>query len=167
MDDEDDFISRTKRKNAATALQVVGKELVALSVEQIRRLELPENLREAVLECKKFNKHEAIRRQMQYIGKMMRDIDSAPILAQLMQIKAPSSRDNALFHLAEKWRLQLLEDPDAAARFASDYPDANLGRLRALIGAAQSEREAKRAPKHFRELFHFVNALVQERGREP
>ena len=98
--EEDDFISKTRRKKQATELQDVGAELVKLSPEQLVRMELPEALREAILECKRLTKHEAIRRQKQYIGKIMRNIDAAPIAAQIDAFHAPSRKDTALFHLA-------------------------------------------------------------------
>src|SRR5262245_18470676 len=111
--DEDDFISKTRRKRQMTELQDLGATLVKLSPEQVARLDLPEELRDAVLECKRFSKHEAIRRQMQYIGRIMRGIDSAPIAEALAALHAPSNKQTALFHLAERWRQELLADPEA------------------------------------------------------
>ena len=88
--EDDDFISKSERKRRMTALQRLGEELVELSPDQLARLALPEDLREAVLECRRLTRHEAIRRQMQYIGKLMRDLDAAPIASQLAQMQAPS-----------------------------------------------------------------------------
>jgi ribosome-associated protein len=165
--DEDDFISKTQRKRQMTDLQKLGAALVELSPEQLARLDLPESLLEAVLACKAFNKHEAIRRQMQYIGRIMRDLDAGPIALQLASLQAPSRKQTALFHVAEQWRDRLLGDPEAILRFEREFPHANAHRLRALIEAARAERAAKRAPKHFRELFHAVNAAVQEHSKGP
>jgi ribosome-associated protein len=160
--EEDDFISKTRRKRQMTDLQKLGAELVKLSPEQLGRIDMPEELREAVLDCKRFTKHEAVRRQMQYIGRIMRDLDAGPIAEQLAGLQAPSRRQTALFHLAEKWRDDLLADPEAILRFEREFPHANVHRIRALIEAARTERASKRAPKHFRELFHAVSAAVQE-----
>ena len=166
--DEDDFISKTQRKRRSTELQDVGAELVKLSAEQLARIPMPESLREAVLECKRYSKHEAIRRQMQYIGKLMRDIDAQPILEQLNAMHAPSRRQTALFHVAEKWRTELLADPENVARFAAEYPEADSGQLRELIGKARKERDSDSPPKSYRELFHVVNGILQDRAkREP
>jgi ribosome-associated protein len=165
--EEDDFISKTRRKRQMTELQDVGAALVKLSPEQVRRLDLPEELREAVLECQRFNKHEAIRRQMQYIGKLMRHVDPAPIVEQLAAIEAPSRQQTALFHVAEQWRDDILRDDDAIGRFAAQFPAANTPRLKALAGAAREEKRAGRTPKHFRELFHAINNTVQEHARKP
>ena len=165
--EEDDFISKTQRKRQMTELQDVGAALVELSPEQIKRLDLPEDLREAVLECKRINKHEAKRRQMQYIGKLMRHIDAAPIVEQLSALQAPSRKQTALFHVAEKWRDEIMRDDTAVARFASEFPAANQQRLRALAGAAREEKSKGRAPKHVRELFHAINTTVQDHVRKP
>jgi ribosome-associated protein len=164
--DEDDFISKTRRKRESTELQNVGKELVKLSAEQLARIRLPETLREAIIECKRYTKHEAIRRQMQYIGKLMRDIDAAPIVEQLEGLHAPSRKQTAIFHVAEKWRTELLADPEAITRFTSEYPSADAAQLRALIAKAKKERASDQPPKSFRELFHVVNEFLQnEPGR--
>jgi ribosome-associated protein len=165
--DEDDFISKTRRKRRSTELQDVGSELVKLSQEQLARIDMPESLREAVLECKRLTTHEGIRRQMQYIGKLMRGIDPAPIVERLNAMHAPSRRQTALFHVAEKWRTELLANPEAIARFASEFPEADPAQLRDLIGKAQKERAADRPPKSYRELFHVVNAILQDRASRP
>ena len=89
--DADNFISKTRRKRQMRELQDVGAALVKLSPEVIQRLQLPEALREAVLECKRFTKHEAIRRQMQYIGRIMRALEGT-----LDEEKVRRASENAL-----------------------------------------------------------------------
>jgi ribosome-associated protein len=164
--EEDDFISKTQRKRRMTQLQDVGAALVKLNAEQLARIDLPQNLREAVVECQRLTKHEAIRRQKQYIGKIMRNIDAGPIADQLEALEAPSRRQTALFHLAERWRTDILADPGLIARFVGDYPGADAERLRALVTAVQEEKSDAKSPKYFRELFHVLNAIVQEHGRK-
>ena len=163
--EDDEFISKTRRKRHMTELQDVGAALVRLSPEQIARMELPEALRDAVLECKRLSKHEAVRRQMQYIGRLMREVDAAPIAEKLAAIEAPSRRQTALLHLVERWRDEMLHDAGAVDRFAREFPHADLARLKALVTAAAQERHGNRAPKQFRELFHVLNAIIQEQAR--
>src|SRR4030081_933539 len=115
--EDDDFISKTSRKREARQLQDVGAALVKLNAEQLARIDLPQALRGAVIESQRLTRHEAIRRQKQYIGKIMRNIDAEPILAQLEALEAPSKRQTALFHLAERWRADILADPASIARF--------------------------------------------------
>ena len=162
----DDFISKTQRKKQMTELQDVGAELVKLTADQIKRLDLPESLREAVLECQGISKHEARRRQMQYIGRLMRDIDAAPIVEKLAALSAPSKKDTALFHVAEKWRDEMMADVRAVERLAREFPHADSHKIGAVAEAARAERAAKRAPKHFRELFHLLNAAVRQQAGE-
>ena len=165
MEEEDDFISKTRRKRQMTDLQRLGGELVELSPDQLARIDMPERLRDAVIECKRFTRHEARRRQMQYIGRIMRDIDSGPISESVAALQSPSRKQTALFHVAEKWRDELLGDPQAIVRFEREFPHADAHRVRVLIEEAKVERAAKRAPKHFRELFHAINATVQEHAK--
>lgn len=160
--EEDDFISKTRRKREATELQGLGAALVKLAPEQLARIDMPESLREAILECRRFNKHEAIRRQMQYIGKIMRDLDAGPIAAQLEQMHAPSRAQTAVFHRAEEWRTEILADAQALERFVQEFPEADPHELRSLAGKANDERAAGKAPKYFRKLFHAINKVLQD-----
>lgn len=164
MSDEN-LISKSSRKRQAHELQDIGKALTRLRPDQLARIELPEELREAITACRQMTKHEAIRRQMQLIGRMMRRLDAAPIAAQLESMHAPSHRQTALFHRAEKWRDELLADAAAAERFALEYPGADAGRLRTLAAAAREERLAEQSPKRYRELFQAINAAIQDHAK--
>ena len=162
--DEEDFISKTRRKREMAELQDVGAELVKLTPEQLARMDLPERLLDAVLDCRGITKHEARRRQMQYIGRIMRDIDAGPIAEKLASLAAPTRRQTALFHVAEKWRDELMADARALERFAREFPHADSHRIGAVAEAARAERAGKRAPKHVRELFHLLSAAVQQQA---
>lgn len=161
MSDEN-LISKSRRKRQAHDLQDLGKALTRLRADQLARLEMPDDLREAVAACREMTKHEAIRRQLQYIGRIMRDMDCAPIAAQLESMHAPSHGQTALFHRAERWRTQILADPGAADQFALEHPGADPKRLRDLAAAATEERQAERPPKRYRELFQVISAILQE-----
>ena len=166
MESEDEFISKTRRKKEMRELQDVGAALVGLSRDQLARIDMPESLREAVTACQAITKHEARRRQMQWIGKLMRHVDAAPIAEQLAALEAPSKKQTALFHVAEKWRDELVADPGAMARFEREFPHADNHRVRALLEATRAERAAHRAPKHLRELFHAINTTIQDHARK-
>jgi ribosome-associated protein len=163
--EEDDFISKTRRKREAHDLQDLGKALVKLSREQLARVDMPESLRDAVAECRRFTRHEAIRRQMQYIGRIMRDIDASPIAAQLAELEAPSKRQTALFHVAEQWRDEIVANPEAIARLVQEYPDVDAKRVQELAERARDEKRTSKPPRRYRELFHVLNALLQAHGR--
>jgi ribosome-associated protein len=163
--EEDDFISKSQRKRDMTALQDLGAALVKLAPDQLARIEMPESLRDAVTACRKFTKHEARRRQMQYIGRIMRDLDAGPIAQQLAAMHAPSHAQTALFHRAEEWRDDMLADDEAITRFVQEFPDADPRQLRVMAEKARAERAAERPPKHYREMFHAVNGILQGEGR--
>ena len=124
------LISKTRRKKQMHDLQALGAALVKLPADQLRRIELPDDLREAVEACRPMTKHEAIRRQMQYIGKLMRHLEAGPIAAQLEALNAPAARETARFHRAERWRDALLADGDGLERFVQEFPEADAESLR-------------------------------------
>ena len=163
--EDDELISKTRRKRQMHELQAVGAALVKLSAEKLARIDLPESLREAVADARGLTKHEAKRRQVQYIGRLMRDIDAAPIIEQLNELEKPSKRQTAIFHVAERWRQELVDDPGNVERFVKEFPAADAARLRALAQAAKDEKRGARALKSFRELFHALNAVLQEHAR--
>lgn len=163
--EEDEFISKTRRKKQMSDLQEVGARLVELSAEQLARLELPENLRDAIEAARGMTRHEARRRQIQYIGRIMRDVDAGPIAERLAALTAPSKRQTALFHVAERWRQEMLADPGTVARFVSEFPDADPQRIRELVEEARSEKREAKPPRQFRELFHVLTAIVQDHAR--
>jgi ribosome-associated protein len=164
--EDDDFISKTRRKKQMHDLQAIGAALVKLSPEKLKRIEMPEVLRDAVIEAQRLTKHEAVRRQNQYIGKIMREIDAAPIAEQLSALEAPSRKQTAIFHVAEKWRDALVADPSQAEAFAREFPGADVKKLRELAAAAGEERRGNKPPKQFRGLFHALNAILQEESRK-
>lgn len=162
------LISKTQRKRQSHDLQAVGIALTKLRPEQLAKVELPDRLREAVEAARTITKHEALRRQMQFIGKLMRHLDAGPIVAQLEAFKAPATRETARFHRAETWREAMLKEPDAVERFVAEYPAADPVKLRRLATEARAEREAERSPKRYRELFQLVNAiLLNDSGPAP
>jgi ribosome-associated protein len=155
--------SKTQRKKQVTALQDLGAELAGLTDEQLAAVDLPENLRDAVLEVRRIDSFEARRRQMQYIGKLMRKVDAVPIRAALDALQAGPRREAALHRRADSWRARLLADDAALAEFAREYPHADTQQLRTLAGAALRERESGQPPRQFRALYQAIRALLEKR----
>jgi ribosome-associated protein len=157
-------ISKSEAKRRMTALQKVGEELVGMSVETLKKFDLPERLLEALLDAKRINpnKHGGMNRQMQYIGKLMREVDAAPIVEKLDAMKAPSQKQNALHHLAEQWRTRLLADATAVGAFCNEYmadsPDKQSisDELAILLAQAKDEYMKHQAPKFYRLLYKFL-----------
>jgi len=158
----DELPSKTQRKKQMHDLQALGAELVELTDDQLASIELPENLLDAVNAARRVAKFEAKRRQLQYIGKLMRHVDPEPIRRRISTWKAVSTAHTARLHAIERWRTRLLEDEAAMTELLHDYPQADASRLRLLVRNAAREREAGQAPKSYRALFRLLNEIVEE-----
>ena len=158
--DEEAPPSKTKVKQQMHELQDLGAELVGLGKDQLAQLDLPENLRDAIREMHRINKFGAQRRQMQYIGKLMRDVDPAPIVAKLEAWKGTSHAHVAYQHQLERWRDRLLESDDALTELLAAHPHSDVQHLRTLIRNAHKEREAQKPPKHYRELYQVLREII-------
>jgi ribosome-associated protein len=158
---EDERPSKSQRKRDMTALQDTGVQLVELNVDQLAQIGLPERLHEAVLEAQRIRDFEGRRRQMQYIGKLMREVDPAPIRAKLDQWNGAAHEHTAQHRLVERWRERLLAEDGALALFAAEYPGSDLQHLRSLVTSIKRDRAANRPPKNFRELFRVMRAIVE------
>lgn len=154
--------SKTKVKKQMQELQDIGKTLTGLPNEKLRELDLPENLLEALTEYKRMTKFGALNRQLQYIGRLMRDVEPAPILAKLDAWNGVSRQHTAWLHQVEHWRDRLLEQPEALTELLAAHPEADAQRLRTLIRNAQKEREAAKPPKSYRELFQTLRGIIPE-----
>lgn len=143
-------------------LQDLGAELVELSVGQLKKIQLPENIYDAVRECQKITAHGAHRRQLQYLGKLMRNTDDEPIRAGLALIRGESSAETARLHRLERTRTRLLEDEATLTDIATMWPGADLQHLRQLRRNALKEQEASKLPKNFRAIFQVLQELDQQ-----
>ncbi len=162
MDNEPDEYSgpsKSQLKREMTALQALGAELVTLSRERLAKIEMPERLRDALLDAQRFTKHEAKRRQMQYIGKIMRDIDATPLQAAMDEINGVSDTANIRQHRLERLRTRLMEDEAVFGEVARDYPGADMQHLRQLRRNALKEAQQGKPPRAYRELFRELRDL--------
>ena len=154
-------ISKTKLKAEADAQQAIGKKLIDLSKEKLLKLDLPETLFDAVIEAKRLTANGAIRRQLQYLGRLMRDVDSTRIEEQLQAWDGKNVQENARFHTMERWRTRLITEPNALQEFLVQFPLADIQQFRTLIRNAQREELAQKAPKSSRELFKLIRELSE------
>lgn len=154
-------ISKTRRKEAMLALQDLGEELVKLPASKLDKLDLPDELRRAVEDCRRFTKHGAIRRQLQYIGRLMRGVDEAPIARQLAAWKGESDEEKALLHRIERWRDRLIDNDEALTLFLNEYPQADATQFRQLIRNARHEAANNKPPKSSRAIFKLVREVVE------
>ncbi len=154
-------LSKTKRKAAMQELQDLGEELIGLNKTRLAQLELPELLLEAVKEAQRITSNGALARQRQYIGKLMREIDTAPIADQLERWKGSHQEENAHFHRLEKLRERLLQDDAALSDYLGRHPEADSQHLRTLIRNARKEATAGKPPKSSRELFKLLREQAE------
>lgn len=161
--EEPEFISKSQRKRDADALQDLGESLIRLSVDQLKRFDLPEELLESVLMAKRIpvSKGTAFKRQRQHIGKLMRSIDPAPIQEKLDAMKGLSDKENALMHRAEHWRERLLLERDSLSALLKEFPSAPAAEIERLVAATQAERIKRQPPRHFRELYKRLHSLFK------
>lgn len=151
--------SKTKQKEAMHALRDLGAELVELSVGQLKRIELPDNIRDAVREAQKITAHGARRRQLQYLGKLMRSVDEEPIRAGLAMLRGESGAETARLHRLERLRERFLADDNVLTEIANTWPQADIQYLRQLRRNALKEHEAGKPPKSFRAIFQALKEL--------
>jgi len=153
---EAEFVSRTKKKQQVEELQKLGAALVDLPPVQLDALGLPAPLLAAVREAQRITSHGARRRQMQYIGKLMRKVDPEPVRAALAMIGGQSALARARQRRLEGWRERLIGDDLALTAFAGEHPGADLQELRTLIRNARKEIAEAKPPRAQRELFRVL-----------
>ena len=157
---EEERPSKSQRKRDMHALQDLGAELVELPEDRLAAVDLPEPLIDAIHAARRIRDFEGRRRQLQYIGKLMRTVDAEPIRAKLETWKTGSRTETARFKRIEHWRERLLAEPSAASLFAAEFPHADAARIRELVEAVHRERAAVRPPKNFRALFKALNDVI-------
>ncbi len=154
--------SKSQIKRDMLALQAIGERLAELSSDQIKKIELPLELRDALLVCKTIRIGEARRRQLQYIGALMREADPEPIQKALDAIDSGNLQDELQFKKLEQWRDNLIDgNDDLIGEILSQFPGTDRQTLRQLVLNARKEREGQKPPKASRVLFRFLRALTK------
>ncbi|CAN5168891.1 ribosome biogenesis factor YjgA [soil metagenome] len=167
---DDDFVdppSKTQRKAESHALQKLGVALVELDPGKAARLELPDAIDRAVVDARRVTAHEGRRRQLQYIGRLMRGLDEATVARIRDGVEAldkPRREDTVRLHRLEQWREALLDDDAAQSRWMTAYPATDTQQLRSLIRAARADRTevSSRAARAYRELFQFLKTVTEQ-----
>lgn len=154
MDEE--IPSRTKTKQRMLDLQALGATLVKLPDGKLASVPMPDELADAVREARRISSREGHRRQVQYIGRLMREIDAEPIRAALADLEGHSAQTRARQQQLERWRSRLIEDDAALTEYASANPGADIQELRTLIRNARRELADSKPPRAQRELFRLL-----------
>jgi len=165
FDDKPLELSKTRRKRAMEELQALGEALVALPTERLKKIELPEQLREAIGLIQRMSRQdEARRRQMQYIGRLMRDVEDEPLRVALADARGDSAAATARLHRLERLRDALLEDETKLYEIAALYPAIDPQHLRSLRRAALKEKEKNKPPRNYRAIFQLLKDADRESG---
>lgn len=150
--------SKSQRKRSMHERQDVGDALVALRPDQVAGFDLPEILLDAILLAQKISAHEGRRRQLQYVGRLMREVDPEPIRARLEELASGPREDAARHRLAEEWRAKLLAVGEAGlAEFVQLNPAADAAALRKLINEARTEKTSGAKPHALRALYRAIS----------
>lgn len=163
-DDEEEIIwvSKSEIKRDSEHLKRLGAELIELTPQNLEKIPLDDDLKEAIKQAQGF-KMEARRRQIQFIGKLLRNRDPEPIQEALDKVKNRHNQQQALLHKLELIRDQLIEQGDKAVNeWVDQYPTLDRQHLRNLVRAAQKEKQANKAPKNYREIYQYLKSVIVE-----
>ena len=170
----DTEISRTDLKRESTELQKLGEALMTLRADLMARLDLSDKLKDALVDAKRITNFEGKRRQMQFVGKLMRLLTPEQleaVRAALEEQRAPSARETLALHLTEQWRDRLIADEDAVGQWITQYPQTDAQQLRALVRQARKDAKphdqdaeskglAQRHGRAYREIFLLVRGQL-------
>lgn len=162
FEEEYDRPSKSELKRQMTALQKLGQELVEAPRDRVKRVPMPEDVRDAILECQSISNHEGRRRQMQFVGKKMRSLDEeevALIQKTIDSWKGASKAETAAMHALERQREKLLANDQALTELLEKHPQLDVQHLRALIRNARKEQAENKPPKAYREIFQILKEL--------
>ncbi len=160
---EEEWVSKSQLKRDAHALLELGKKLVQLDKGSLAKIPLPDNLLDAINSARKIRQHGALKRQLQYIGKLMRKADAEPIQTAYEAITDHFRANTQQLHKIENWRDRLLTEGDSAlGELLDQHPDADRQHLRQLMRSAKKEREQNKPPRAARELFQYIKSLYEK-----
>lgn len=154
--------SKSEAKRESDALQKLGALLVAEARDRVKRVPMPEDVRDAILMCQTITNHEGRRRQMQFVGKKMRTLDEAEVAIIQRTIdswKGASKSETAALHALERRREKLLADDGALTTLMAEHPQLDVQHLRTLIRNARKEQAESKPPKAYREIFQILKDL--------
>jgi len=170
FDEEYDRPSKSELKRQSNELQKLGEQLIDAPRDRVKRVPMPEELREAILMCQTITNHEGRRRQLQFVGKKMRTLDEeevAVIQRTIESWKGTSKAEAAALHALERRRDKLLADDKALTQLLEEHPELDVQHLRTLIRNARKEQAENKPPKAYREIFQILKDLAKQAKAAP
>jgi ribosome-associated protein len=162
--------SKTRRKKESHDLQDLGQALVEMPDKRLVGLPMDESLLDAIRVYRHTRSFEGRRRQMQYIGKLMRRADPEPLREAVAAMQLGRAQDSLALHQAEHWRVVLIADDQAIDRWLAEFPGSDLQQLRSLVRAARKDAAAapeQRNGRGYRELFQFIKPWLLDAAGQP
>lgn len=166
FDQEYERPSKSEAKRQSNELQKLGEQLVDAPRDRVKRVEMPEDVKEAILTCQTITNHEGRRRALQFVGKKMRTLDEEEVEVIRRTIegwKGASKAETAALHALERRREKLLADDTALTQLLEEHPHLDVQQLRTLIRNARKEQAENKPPKAYREIFQILKDL----GKKP
>ncbi len=155
-----EYISKSQKKREAEALQDLGEKLVKLSNDQLKNIDMPEELSKAVKQAKAIKSHIALKRQMQFIGTLMRKIDPEPVQDAIERLEQGNYKKAQEFKEIERWRDELMAgSKELMDEILAKYPSADRQQLSQLVRNAVKEKKNNKPPKAFRVLFRYLKEI--------
>jgi ribosome-associated protein len=167
FEQEYDRPSKSELKRQMTELQKLGEQLVAEPRDRVKRVPMPDQVRDAILMCQTITNHEGRRRQLQFVGKMMRTLNDDEVAAIQRTIdswKGASKAETAALHALERRREKLLADDKALTQLLAEYPELDGQQLRTLIRNARKEQAENKPPKAYREIFQILKDVGKKQA---
>jgi ribosome-associated protein len=164
---EYDRPSKSELKRQSNELQKLGEQLIDAPRDRVKRVEMPEDVKEAILTCQTITNHEGRRRQLQFVGKKMRTLDEeevAVIQRAIESWKGASKAETASLHALERRRDKLLADDNALTPLLEEHPELDVQQLRTLIRNARKEQAENKAPKAYREIFQILKDVSKKKA---
>ena len=158
--DTEIVISKTELKKDSKKIQDFGRKISQLTIKNIEIFNFSSKTYEAIIDLKNLKSNSAKKRQVQYVGKLLRETDLTYAFLIMKQLKVSSQKEIQKNHTIEKWRDKLLSSADSITEFFDEYPNINRQSLRQTIANAQKEKQEKKPPKYSRQLFRLIKEII-------
>ena len=161
MDEEYiEFVSKTELKKDSKKIQAFGKKISELSFDEINSFNFTDSIFNAIKEYKLIKSNAAKKRQVQYLGKLLREIDLTSAYLQMEQLKNGSQLEIRNSHMVEAWRDRLIQDKEALTELINYFPDIDIQKIRQLVQNAIKEKNEKKSPKYYRLIFKYLKENI-------
>ena len=158
--DKDSVVSKTELKKDSKKIQQFGRKISELTITNIKAFKFSINIYEATIDLKNLKSNSAKKRQVQYLGKLLREIDLTDAFIVMKQLKVSSQKEIQRNNIIESWRDKLLTNTESITEFVDKYPKIDRQSLRQAILNTQKEKKDNKPPKYSKQLFKLLKDIV-------